>query len=84
VSEGPFAEHGVEGSVANGPGNVGIIGVDPAKDERDGRQNLCEGRMLLIQAQVEFLQVADTRSDVRHLIDSDGFAERGATGENCH
>ena len=40
--------------------------------------------MLLVQAHVELLKVADTGADMGNLIHGDGLAEGGASGQHGH
>jgi hypothetical protein len=40
--------------------------------------------MLLVQTKVELLEIANTGTDVRHLIKGDGFTQCCATRQNSH
>ena len=70
--------------VAQGPGDVSVVGMSTAQDERESGENFSQGRMLFVEAQVKFLKIRDTRSDVRDFVNCDGFAESRSTGQHGH
>src|SRR6267143_1624151 len=84
VAEHPLAQERVEHLVAEGPGNMGVVGVHSPEDKRYRGQCLRQRRMLFVHPQIQFLQIAHPCADVRDFIDRNGFPPCGAPGQQRH
>jgi hypothetical protein len=61
-----------------------VMGIAPTSISKNASVDFNANNMLLVHAHIEFLQVTDLRTDMRHFIDGDRFAQCCATGQNSH
>src|SRR5713226_6809369 len=63
---------------------MGIVRVDSSHNQWQSRQHFGKRGMLGIESQIELLQITYTGADVSHLINGDGLAQSGSTGQHRH
>src|SRR5581483_6616276 len=84
AAKNPFAEKCGKNLLAYHPGRAGVVGLRSPQSQGQGSDDLGEGRVLLVQAQIELLKIADACADMRYLVDRGRLAASRSPSKNRH